>query len=55
MAATWFTVQRGAGKHTARKHDASFDRYYTLRFSVAGRQVGRRSTTWIEAPWRIAG
>ena len=42
MSATnWITAAPGIRyrKHPARKHGARLDRYYTLRFSVAGKQV----------------
>jgi len=40
-ATNWITAAPGIRyrKHPARKHGARLDRYYTLRFSVAGKQV----------------
>jgi integrase len=41
MATKWITAGSGIRyrKHATRKHGARLDRYYTLRFSVAGKQV----------------
>jgi integrase len=39
-------------KHASRKHGARLDRYYTLRFSVAGKQV-EEALGWASEGWTI--
>jgi integrase len=40
-------------KHATRKHGAQFDRYFTLRFSVAGKQV-EEALGWASEGWTVA-
>ena len=52
MASKWITAAPGIRyrQHNRRKHGARLDRYFTLRFSVDGKQVeealGRASEGW---------
>jgi integrase len=63
MASKWFTAAPGIRyrKHATRKHGASFDRYYTLRFSadvedaegpVVRRQV-EEALGWASEGWTV--
>jgi hypothetical protein len=55
MAANWITAAPGIRyrKHATRKHGARLDRYYTLRFSVAGKQV-EEALGWASEGWTMA-
>src|SRR5215469_7590262 len=55
MATNWITVAPGIRyrKHATRKHGARRDRYYTLRFSVAGKQV-EEALGWSSEGWTVA-
>src|SRR6266478_9912739 len=55
MASKWTTVAPGirCRKHAHRKHGARFDRYFTLRFSVDGRQV-EEALGWASEGWTVA-
>ena len=52
MATNWITAAPGVRyrKHATRKHGARLDRYYTLRFSIAGRQV-EEALGWASEGW----
>lgn len=55
MTATpWITAAPGIRyrKHASRKHGARLDRYYTLRFSVAGKQV-EEALGWASEGWTV--
>jgi integrase len=54
-ATSWITVAPGirCRKHTTRKHGARLDRYYTLRFTVAGKQV-EEGLGWASEGWTVA-
>jgi integrase len=54
MATKWFTAARGVRyrKHATRKHGVQFDRYFTLRFSVADRQV-EEALGWASEGWTV--
>jgi integrase len=51
----WVTAAPGIRyrKHATRKHGAQFDRYFTLRFSVAGKQV-EEALGWASEGWTVA-
>jgi integrase len=53
-AAHWITAAPGIRyrKHASRKHGARLDRYYTLRFSVAGKQV-EEALGWASEGWTV--
>jgi integrase len=53
--AKWITVATGIRyrQHPTRKHGARFDRYYTLRLSVNGRQV-EEALGWASEGWTVA-
>jgi integrase len=55
MATKWFTAAPGIRyrKHARRKHGAQLDRYFTLRFSVDGRQV-EEALGWASDGWSVA-
>src|SRR5215467_10433586 len=55
MASNWATAAPGIRyrKHATRKHGAQFDRYFTLRFSVAGKQV-EEALGWASEGWTVA-
>jgi hypothetical protein len=55
MATLWITAAPGIRyrKHPTRKHGARLDRYYTLRFSVAGKQV-EEALGWASEGWTVA-
>jgi integrase len=55
MAAKWKTVAPGirARDHASRKHGVRPDRYFTLRFSVDGRQVEEK-LGWASEGWAVA-
>src|SRR5215216_2592041 len=55
MATKWKTVAPGirARDHATRKHGVRPDRYFTLRFSVEGRQVEEK-LGWASQGWTIA-
>src|SRR5436305_2062576 len=55
MAAKWSTVAQGirARDHATRKHGVRPDRYFTLRFSVDGRQV-EEALGWASEGWTLA-
>jgi len=52
LATNWITAAPGVRyrKHATRKHGARLDRYYTLRFSIAGRQV-EEALGWASEGW----
>lgn len=54
MTAKWDTVAPGirAREHTTRKHGVRLDRYFTLRFSVDGRQIEEK-LGWASAGWTL--
>jgi integrase len=54
MAAKWITVAPGirAREHPIRKHGIRPDRYFTLRFSVEGRQVEEK-LGWASEGWTV--
>jgi integrase len=54
MATKWITAAPGIRyrKHATRKHGAKLDRYYTLRFSVAGKQV-EEALGWASGGWTV--
>jgi integrase len=54
MATKWITAAPGIRyrTHPARKYGARFDRYYTLRFSVAGKQV-EEALGWASEGWTV--
>src|SRR5215469_6971142 len=55
MPTNWVTAAPGirCRKHPARKHGTQFDRYFTLRFSVAGEQV-EEALGWASEGWTVA-
>ena len=55
MASKWITAAPGIRyrQHTRRKHGARLDRYFTLRFSVDGRQV-EEALGWASEGWTVA-
>src|SRR5215472_6976376 len=55
MSAKWKTVAPGirVRDHETRKHGVRPDRYFTLRFSVDGRQV-EEALGWASAGWTLA-
>lgn len=54
MATKWTTAAPGIRyrTHPTRKHGARLDRYYTLRFSVAGKQV-EEALGWASEGWTV--
>jgi integrase len=54
-ATGWITAAPGIRyrKHATRKHGARLDRYFTLRFSVAGKQV-EEALGWASEGWTVA-
>ena len=54
MATKWITAAPGIRyrTHATRKHGAKLDRYYTLRFSVAGKQV-EEALGWASEGWTV--
>jgi integrase len=54
MATKWITAAPGIRyrKHATRKHGARSDRYFTLRFSVAGKQV-EEALGWASEGWTM--
>jgi integrase len=54
MATKWITAAPGIRyrAHRTRKHGARLDRYYTLRFSVAGKQV-EEALGWASEGWTV--
>jgi hypothetical protein len=54
-ATSWVTIAPGirCRKHPTRKHGARLDRYYTVRFSVAGKQV-EEALGWASEGWTMA-
>src|SRR5260370_25361932 len=55
MSAKWVTVAPGirARDHATRKYGVKLDRYFTLRFSVEGRQV-EDALGWASEGWTLA-
>jgi integrase len=55
MASKWVTAAPGIRyrQHKSRKHGARLDRYFTLRFSVDGRQV-EEALGWSSEGWTVA-
>jgi integrase len=55
MASKWITAAPGIRyrQHKRRKHGARLDRYFTLRFSVDGRQV-EEALGWASEGWTVA-
>ncbi len=55
MAGKWITAAPGIRyrKHARRKHGARLDRYFTLRFSVDGKQV-EEALGWSSEGWTVA-
>jgi integrase len=55
MATKWITAAPGIRyrQHKSRKHGARLDRYFTLRLSVAGRQV-EEALGWSSEGWTVA-
>jgi integrase len=55
MASRWVTVAPGirARDHETRRHGVRADRYFTLRFSVDGRQV-EEALGWASEGWTLA-
>jgi integrase len=55
VATKWITGAPGIRyrQHATRKHGARFDRYFTLRFSVAGKQV-EEALGWASEGWTVA-
>jgi len=55
MATNWITAARGIRyrRHPIRKHGARLDRYFTLRFSVGGKQV-EEALGWASEGWTVA-
>jgi integrase len=55
MATKWITAGHGIRyrQHATRKHGARFDRYFTLRFSVDGKQV-EEALGWASEGWTVA-
>src|SRR5580704_1410074 len=54
MANKWITAAPGIRyrQHKSRKHGARLDRYFTLRFSVDGRQV-EEALGWASGGWTV--
>src|SRR6516164_8884507 len=54
MATKWIAAAPGIRyrTHATRKHGAKLDRYYTLRFSVAGKQV-EEALGWASEGWTV--
>src|SRR5215472_14051524 len=54
MANNWITAAPGIRyrTHATRKHGVRLDRYYTLRFSVAGKQV-EEALGWASEGWTV--
>ena len=54
-ATNWITAAPGVRcrKHLTRKHGARLDRYFTLRFSVGGKQV-EEALGWASEGWTVA-
>ena len=54
-ATNWITAAPGVRyrKHSTRKHGARLDRYFTLRFSVGGKQV-EEALGWAAEGWTVA-
>jgi integrase len=54
MVTKWVTAAPGIRyrPHASRKHGAKLDRYYTLRFSVAGKQV-EEALGWASEGWTV--
>ena len=54
MAKKWIAAAPGIRyrQHPTRKHGARFDRYFTLRFSVGGRQV-EEALGWASEGWNL--
>jgi integrase len=54
MATNWTTAAPGIRyrKHAKRKHGAQFDRYFTLRFSIGGKQV-EEALGWASEGWTV--
>ena len=54
MATKWIAAAPGIRyrTHATRKHGAKIDRYYTLRFSVAGKQV-EEALGWASEGWTV--
>jgi integrase len=55
LATNWKTAAPGIRyrSHPTRKHGARLDRYYTLRFSIAGKQV-EEALGWASEGWTVA-
>jgi integrase len=55
MAGKWLTVAPGirARDHATRRHGVRLDRYFTLRFSVDGRQI-EEALGWASEGWTLA-
>jgi integrase len=55
MASKWITAAPGIRyrQHPHRKHGARLDRYFTLRFSVEGRQI-EEALGWASEGWTVA-
>jgi hypothetical protein len=55
MATQWITAAAGIRyrKHATRKHGARLDRYFTLRYSVDGKQV-EEALGWSSDGWTVA-
>jgi integrase len=55
MAGKWITAVPGIRyrQHKSRKHGARLDRYFTLRFSVDGRQI-EEALGWSSDGWTVA-
>ena len=54
MANKWITAAPGIRyrTHATRKHGAKLDRYFTLRFSVAGKQI-EEALGWASGGWTV--
>jgi integrase len=54
MATKWIAAGPGVRyrKHASRKHGVRLDRYYTLRFSIAGKQV-EEALGWASEGWTV--
>ena len=54
MATKWNAAGPGVRyrKHASRKHGVRLDRYYTLRFSIAGKQV-EEALGWASEGWTV--
>src|SRR5436305_991964 len=55
MKSKWVTAAPGIRyrQHSHRKHGARLDRYFTLRFTVEGRQV-EEALGWASEGWTVA-